>query len=98
MGWWERRQREKKEKDRQPYELFKFQRPLFLIGANPTVLIYNESRVHTFSVPYDPAEFMELFRGQPKVYAWARFNHDKDHFDFDQSREIIRNPAEFPKW
>ena len=92
MGWWEDRQRRRKH----GWELYKFQRPLNLICADPRILIYN-SLGTTLTAPYDnPQEWDEIFRGQPKVYAWGRV--EQGQFVFNEDKEIIRDPREFPEW
>lgn len=101
-SWWERRQARTKMRDKmrteQPFLLFKFQRPLFTNTPEPTMLVYEEHQMLIFNVPYDERECAELFRGQPKVYAWGRFLELEDRFEFDQSREPIRDPKDFPAW
>lgn len=105
VSWWERRQARKKAErlaaanaEKQPYILYKFQRPLLALHNQPTMLVYDEQRVNVFEVPYDATAGAELFRGLAKVYAWGRFNHDINLFQFDESREVIRDTNEFPEW
>ena len=98
MDWWDRRRYLKKKEEeerRASWELYKFQRPLYSIGANPQVLAYN-SLGNSFTAPYDPKYWDELFRSTVKVYAWGRL--EGDSFVFDESREIIRDPKDFPEW
>ena len=83
----------------QPYELFKFHR-----HEDPTrrshVAIYNQSRFHSFLQTYDEGWEEAIFQGRPIVYGWARFNMDANHFQFDRSRDFIRDPnsEEWPGW
>ena len=86
------------------YGLFKFQRPLSFMDANPQVLVYNEDRSVQLSLDYSTPGFVQMFEDPEgmfsvdKFYAHCWFDAVKMHMEFDASKPIIRDPEEWPAW
>lgn len=84
------------------YDLFKFQRPLVSIEANPQVLVYNEDRSVQLSLDYATPGFQEMFLHKgvltPKFYAYCWFDAVQMHMEFDANTARITDPEKYPSW
>lgn len=61
-----------KTKDGAMPDIFKFQRPRFVSGEEPTILVYNQSRSWEGRLPVEGNDkLMELFEGRDKIYIIA---------------------------
>lgn len=81
------------------YALFKFQRPLYTAEADPQVLVYNEESTTRFSLSLKShPDFVTMFKGQPKFYAYCWFDPTTLSMEFDVTTKILHEPEEWPKW